>query len=378
MKKLLLVITVIILFLSDIHSQVQCKFIVYTKNINDSSVVYITGNHTLLGNWNPSSTPLRKINDTTWSREFQFNATQQLQYKFTLGSWEKEALSSQGKTISNFELTVQGDTTVFFSFTSWGTESRIKKGQITGKVRYHRNFNGKNILPRDIIVWLPPSYDSLKNKRYPVLYMNDGQNIIDPATSAFGIDWQIDESADSLIKIGSINELIIVGIYNTSKRSFEYSHSDLGNAYMKFIVTELKSYIDLTYRTLPDKNNTAICGSSLGGLISFMLLWEYNSFFSKAACFSPALKIDHLDYLAPIENYSGLKKDIKLYIDNGGKGVDKKLQPGIDQMLVALSELGYEMNKEILWIKDEEADHSESAWAKRVPAMLKFLFPASD
>ena len=73
----------------------------------------------------------------------------------------------------------------------------------------------REFLSRDIIVWLPPSYDSFPNKKYPVLYMQDGQNIFDPSTSSFGVDWQIDETADSLIKANSIEEIIIVGIYNT-------------------------------------------------------------------------------------------------------------------------------------------------------------------
>lgn len=378
MKKLLLVIVVINLVLPQVFSQVKCKFIVYTNKFSDSSVVYITGNHNSLGNWNPSSTPLVRLNDTTWSGDFYFAISQDLQFKFTLGSWEKEARSSDGKIFPNFNLKLESDTVLIFHFKDWGTESRINRGQITGKVCYHRNFNSKNILPRDIIVWLPPSYDSLISKRYPVLYMNDGQNIIDPATSAFGIDWQIDETADSLIKKGAIKELIIVGIYNTEKRSLEYSNGDIGNAYMKFIISELKPFIDTTYRTLPDKNNTAISGSSLGGLISFILVWEYDYVFSKAACFSPAFKIEQFDYIAPVKNYLGHKKDIKLYIDNGGKGIEAKLQPGIDQMLIALYKLGYKMNEDLLWIKDKEAEHNEAAWAKRVPEMLKFLFPARD
>lgn len=376
MKKLVLVIALINLVIPQVFSQVKCKFIVYTHKFSDSSVVYITGNYTSLGNWNPSLVPLIRLNDTTWYGEFYFDLSQALEFKFTLGSWEKEARSSDGKKLPNFNLKLKGDTVLMFTIKNWGTESQIKKGKITGKVYYHRNFESKNILPRDIIVWLPPSYDSLISKRYPVLYMNDGQNIIDPATSAFGIDWQIDETADSLIKNGSIKELIIVGIYNTEKRSLEYSQSDIGNTYMEFIISELKPFIDFTYRTLPDKNNTAISGSSLGGLISFMLVWEYDNVFSKAACFSPAFKIEQFDYVAPIENYFGSKKDIKLYIDNGGKGIDKRLQPGIDQMLIALSKLGYKMKEDLLWIKDQEADHNEAAWAKRVPEMLKFLFPA--
>lgn len=379
MKKFSIIILLILLIRVNINPQIKCTFIVYTENLNDSSVVYITGNNHLLGNWNPSLIQLYRINDSTWTREFEFEKYQKLEFKFTLGSWEMEALNSEGKKLSNIRSTIVSDTVLSFKFSNWGKEHNSFEGKITGDVRYHKNFAGtEDIFPRDIIVWLPPSYDSLTNKRYPVLYMNDGQNIIDPLTSSFGIDWQIDESADSLIKNKLITELIIVGIYNTNKRNLEYCNTSLGIAYMNFIVNYLKPFIDVSYRTLDDRNNTAICGSSLGGLISFMLVWDYDSVFSKAACFSPAFKIEQFDYVAPVEKYQGARKDIKLYIDNGGKGVDERLQPGIDEMLDVLLKKGYELGKDILWIKDYDAEHSESAWAKRVPAMLEFLFPAEN
>ncbi|MCZ7611033.1 MAG: alpha/beta hydrolase-fold protein [Ignavibacterium sp.] len=378
MKKFLLFISLIILSGIQLQSQVKCKFIVYSKISDKNSFIYITGNHQLLGDWNPSSIQLSKINDSTWSREFEFDKHRKLEFKFTLGNWEMEVLDSDGKKFSNFQINITNDTTLFFEFNNWGKEHSGFNGKITGKVRYHKNFIGSTITARDIIVWLPPSYDSLKNKRYPVLYMNDGQNIVDPLTSSFGIDWQIDEAADSLTKMHLINEIIIVGIYNSNKRNFEYSKTYLGDAYMNFIVGELKPFIDSTYRTLDNRKNTAICGSSLGGLASFMLVWEYDSLFSKAACLSPAFKIDQFDYVTLVENYSGAKKDIKFYIYNGGKGVDEKLQQGIDEMLKALLNLGYETKKDILFTKDNEAEHSESAWAKRVPEMLRFLFPVTD
>lgn len=378
MKKFLLFISLIILSGIQLQSQVKCKFIINSKISDKNSFIYITGNHQLLGDWNPSSIQLSKINDSTWSREFEFDKPGKLEFKFTLGNWEMEVLDSDGKKFSNFQINITNDTTLFFEFNNWGREHNDFNGKITGKVRYHKNFIGSTITARDIIVWLPPSYDSLKNKRYPVLYMNDGQNIVDPLTSSFGIDWQIDEAADSLTKMHLINEIIIVGIYNSNKRNFEYSKTYLGDAYMNFIVGDLKPFIDSTYRTLDNRKNTAICGSSLGGLASFMLVWEYDSLFSKAACLSPAFKIDQFDYVTSVENYSGAKKDIKFYIYNGGKGVDEKLQPGIDEMLKALLNLGYETKKDILFTKDNEAEHSESAWAKRVPEMLRFLFPVTD
>ena len=143
---------------------------------------------------------------------------------------------------------------------------------------------------------------------------------------------------------------------------------------MDFIVSKLKPFIDAEYRTLTDCENTAIAGSSLGGLISFMLVWNYPQVFSKAACLSPAFKIQELNYVDSIACYSGTKKALKLYIDNGGIGLESELQPGIDEMIVALQNNGYVLCKDLFWSVDPNAIHSESAWAQRIWQPLVYFF----
>ena len=151
-------------------------------------------------------------------------------------------------------------------------------------------------------------------------------------------------------------------------------YTSLGYTYMDFLVNKLKPFIDSEYRTLPDAENTAVAGSSLGGLITFMIAWNYPDVFSKAACFSSALKIQDLNYVDTVVNYSGTKKEIKLYIDNGGKGLESELQPGTDEMIVALQNKGYELGKDIIWYVDKNAFHSEIAWAERIWRPLIFFF----
>ncbi len=376
MKKYLLIISLII-FNQLLYTQTKVEFIVTALGLTDTENVFVTGNQTALGDWNPGLISLDKINDSTWNKTFIFPVNSALEFKFTKGSWGKEALDQDGKIPKNIILNVVKDTNITYRITNWSDTRPKVSGKITGNVKYHPSFKGKNILPHDIVVWLPPSYDSIPNKKYPVLYMHDGQNIFDPSTSSFGVDWQIDETADSLIKTKSIEEIIVIGIYNTYKRRVEYTHTDTGYAYMKFIVNELKPFIDCTYHTLPDRENTAVGGSSLGGLISFMMLWEYSDIFSKAACLSPAFKIEstyNLDFVYPVKNYAGPKKDIKIYVYNGGVGLEEELQPGIDEMLAALKDKGYELDKDMLWIKDNSAEHNEAAWAKRVYQFLEFFF----
>ena len=354
------------------QSKIEIRVI---STLPQNQKVFITGNTPELGNWNPDKISLNKVNDSTWSKVFEFMEGKTIEYKLTLGSWEKEALNEKGKKPGNNILKISDDTVLVFNITNWGYSQTNISGQITGNVRYHKNFKGRSVLPRDIIVWLPPSYDSLPDKYYPVLYMHDGQNIIDPLTSSFGVDWQIDEVADSLIGARSIQEIIIVGIYNTEKRGNEYNKTKLGQAYVNFIIEELKPFVDSTYKTLPDCKNTTVCGSSSGGLISFIMAWENPDVFSKTACFSPAFKISNIDYVAPVKKYIGTKKDLKIFIYNGGVGLEEQLQPGIDEMMLVLKEKGFVESKDLLFIKDSSAEHNESAWAKNVYRFIEYFFP---
>jgi len=378
MKKILAYFILILLLNIQSFAQIKVKIIVTSNNVSETEKIFITGNKPELGSWDPGIISLEKENDSTWSKEFYFSKGAGIELKFTKGTWNNEALNEDNGIPGNTNLTVFRDTIIYFNINNWANSHKQISGQITGDVKYHKNLIGKNILTRDIIVWLPPGYNSLTNKYYPVLYMQDGQNIFDPSTSSFGIDWQIDETSDSLIKAKSINEIIIVGIYNTSRRSSEYNNNDTGYAYINFIINTLKPFIDSTYRTLSDKNNTAIGGSSLGGLISFIAAWEHPDIFSKAACLSPAFKISDIDFVKTVKAYTGLKKPIKFYIDNGDIGLEKRLQPGVDEMLSVLRDKGYVDGKDIYCFQDFNADHNEATWAKRVYKFLEYFFPYSN
>lgn len=247
------------------------------------------------------------------------------------------------------------------------------QAQITGEVRYHRQLAGEGLRPRDVIVWLPASYASETNRHYPVLYMHDGQNIIDPATSFLGVDWGIDETVTRLAAEKKIPELIVVGAYNTADRTDEYgANPELTRRYMDFVVGPLKSLIDAHYRTLPDREHTAVMGSSMGGLISFLLAWEHPDVFFGAGCVSPAFTVGN--WVDEVAAHDGPAKPIRLYLDNGEKGLEAELQKGCDRMLDVLPRKGFEMGKNLDWFKDAGAEHNEPAWAARVWRPLEFLF----
>lgn len=357
------------------QTEVSITFEVFTKDLNADEAVYITGNDNLLGNWQPEVVSLDEIVKSKWVKNFSFPRGKKLEFKFTRGSWIKEALNDDGTIPSNYSFIVWSDTTISLKINLWSDQIERKiEGQITGFVEYHRNFSGSGIKARDIVVWLPPEYSSESDRRYPVLYMHDGQNIVDPSTSSFQVDWQIDEAADSLIKQKLIEPLIIVGIYNTPQRNNEYSENDTGYAYMNFIVDSLKPFIDRNYRTKPDRQNTANGGGSLGGLISFILAWQYSEIFSKAFCFSPAFKIDRYNFVDNVLSYSGKKKEINLFICNGDDELDTRLQTGVDEMLNALTKNGYKERTDFYYVKAKSSQHGERDWSKNIPRALIYLF----
>ena len=350
-------------------------FILTSPDLPSATAVYITGSAEQLGAWNPDKVKMEPRGDHTWSKEISISRPVSIEYKYTLGTWEREAADANGSPLANFVVDVSRDKTVKDTVLFWtkGGRQRVNHGQITGTVRYHRGLRGAGIQDRELIVWLPPDYEADKTRRYPVVYMQDGQNIFDPVTSAFGVDWSIDETADDLIRKKLIEPLIIVGIYNTGDRMKEYTPGAKGTAYMNFVVKTVKPFIDATYRTKTDRKNTIVGGSSAGGIISFMLVWEHPDVFSKAICMSPAfqsLSPGGWDYARVIQKSNDRKKDVFFYIDNGGIGLDSQLQPGIDALLTALKSKGYKEGKDFVFVRDPNAKHSEADWAKRFPRAL--------
>jgi len=241
---------------------------------------------------------------------------------------------------------------------------------VIGNVEYHRKvfsrFMDKKL---DFFVWLPPGYNADNSKSYPVLYMHDGQNLIDPKIAFAGNDWQVDETATRLIKEYKIKEIIVVGIYNTKDRLEEYSDTEKGEKYLKFIVDELKPFVDAKYRTQNDSKNTAIIGSSMGGLISFIAAWKNPEVFSMAGCMSSAFYYNDEKVFKMIDEYEGPRKHIKFYIDHGEDGLLRG-----QKMFCKLTQLGYIIGTDIDYFYARGAEHNEKEWANRLERPLLFFF----
>ena len=250
----------------------------------------------------------------------------------------------------------------------------------TPDLRRHDGFASAYLGARDIVVWLPKEYDG--ETRFPVLYMHDGQNLFDPET-AFrkGRHWRVGETAGELIAGGRIEPLVIVGINNTGQRRLqEYTPTRdprLGGGgasdYGRMIVEELKPYIDENYRTLPDGANTAIGGSSLGGLVTLYLGLTYPRVFSKLAVLSPSVWWDRRAILRLVRQ-TRAKPPLRIWVDMGTAEGRRGLEDA-RLLKAALVGAGWEIGRDLHYAEYEGATHSEEAWAARVGPVLEWLFP---
>lgn len=336
----------------------------------DSAQVFIVGNHDLLGDWNPGRVPLTRQPDGAWVGSLQFPTGTFIEYKITLGAWDREALRGDGSVPPNSRHVVRGDATLVIPVPAWKQGTPPIPGGVTGTVHTYSAMAGEGLLPRDIHVWLPPGYDR-STEHYPVLYMHDGQQVFDPATASFGVDWQIDETATTLIGRGALRRLLVVAVNNTEDRYPEYSDTEQGAAYRRFLIGTVKPFVDRTYRTLPDRDHTAVMGSSMGGLASFLLAWYHPDVFSMAGCLSPAFFAPDLRKAAK-EPPPG--QPVRLYVDNGGIGLERWLQAGCDRMVDILQRKGLVVGENLVWFQDIRAEHNEAAWAKRAWRPLCFMF----
>jgi predicted alpha/beta superfamily hydrolase len=343
--------------------------------IGNEEQIFVSGNHAYLGEWHPGQVALNKLNDTLWEGIFLFPKDTLLEYKFTKGDWNLEAVNDDGSVPPNNKVHLTKDTNLIYKLEKWKDQIEIGPGTITGDFEIIEEFQAKELKNRNLTIWFPPEYKTNLDKRFPVLYVHDGQNVFDKRRSGYNMEWELDETADSLIKNNIVEPFIMVAIDNDGpNRSSEYSDCELGTKYRNFLINEVKPFIDSNYRTIPARESTANLGSSMGGLVAFILAWENPEIFSQAACFSPAFLYKDFNYLNNVSDYIGAKKDIQLYIDNGGVGLEKELQPGIDKMLSLLDKKDYLYN----WHLFGDAEHNEINWAKRTWIPLVQFYGIKD
>lgn len=228
--------------------------------------------------------------------------------------------------------------------------------------------------PRDVLVWLPPGYHHEPHRRYPVLYMHDGQNTFDPATSFIGRDWNVDGVATDLIHRGVIEPIIMVAIYNSPDRLHEYNPLERGSNYGHFIFSELMPAINAVFRTEGGRRN-AVMGSSMGGLISLALLWWYPHVYMGAACLSPSLWVLRRagGPAAWLRAHRTPSEPTRVYIDHGVAGVEGRGAPLAREAVTYLASQGI-AHPNVHYAAVRGGKHNEVSWGARVHKPLTFLF----
>jgi predicted alpha/beta superfamily hydrolase len=261
---------------------------------------------------------------------------------------------------------------------------------LTGNIQSHPEFESRILRNRrDVLVYLPRSYRRFSRHRYPVLYLHDGQNLFDAATSFAGVEWGVDETAQRLIAKRQIEPLIIVAVANTGEnRIHEYTPTKgaifesaleekrsqgLAKEYGRFLIEELKPFIDKKYRTKREAEFTGLGGSSMGGLVTLALGLWFPDFFNRLMVMSPAVWWDDEAILRMIEALD-CKLPLKIWLDTGTDEIGWERLAKVRDRLI---EKGWCPSVDLEYFEAKGAGHNETAWGARVGDTLRFLYPPS-
>jgi predicted alpha/beta superfamily hydrolase len=257
---------------------------------------------------------------------------------------------------------------------------------LPGQLLVHDDFHSEALgCQRTLVVYLPPGYGRDTRRQYPVLLFHDGQNIFDGRTSYVpGQYWRAKESADDLLANRLIEPLIMVAIYHGGeKRIHEYTPTrtrKLGgggaNLHAWMLVEELRPWLRDRYRILPQARHTALCGSSLGGLATLYLGLTHPQVFGRLGVMSPSVWWDHRVILKMLQTVQHPERQ-RMWLDIGTEEGNAPFGSTRDVRLLkaTLVSKGWREGRSLAYLEAEGADHSERAWAERLPAMLQYLFP---
>ncbi|MEO0513792.1 MAG: alpha/beta hydrolase-fold protein [Planctomycetota bacterium] len=363
------------------REMVEVSFLVDVPDSTpDDQIVYVSGSHPNLGGWQAAGLPLMRGDDGKYHGRAELLSGIEHEFKITRGTWGTVERDADDQDVPNRPFVAEADATLEVAVAEWVDKGLTEPGRqtVVGQSRLIAKFPSEHLeLPRDLIVYLPPSYDNpdQADARYPVLYLNDGQNLFNEATSFAGVEWRLDEALQQLIANDEIDPMIVVGIYNTENRTAEYTPGHSLDDYVMAVVKEIKPMIDKRYRTQPDFKHTSIGGSSLGGLAAIAIAHDYPEVFSQVVALSPWLSIDGKPAADLIAGELAFLSPVKVYFDMGDAPTDN-YPAGADPVAdaeafaVALDSAGVDYTFAVI----QGADHHEDDWAARIVDVLKLVY----
>jgi predicted alpha/beta superfamily hydrolase len=350
-------------------------------NTPGGTSIYIAGT---FNNWNPGDVHAVLTPLANGKYSITLNpAVGPVRFKFTRGGWSSTEGNASGGFQPDHVVTYTGlPQTVETAILSWEDLQNTSPDPGNGSVIILSNNFYMPQLNRTRRIWmyLPPDYMTT-SKKYPVLYMQDGQNLFDSATSLSG-EWEIDETLDELFAEGD-HGCIVVGIDNGGLHRIDeyspwanplYGGGGQGAAYMSFIVNTLKPHIDANYRTMPDREHTGIMGSSMGALISTYGIMEYQHVFSKVGAFSPSFWFAGNNSANHILGM-GKRNNIKAYILAGGQEPAYVLQD-VQKINTAMLQAGFDSSEMTIKIP-QDGQHAEWFWRREFADAYQWLFSGS-
>ncbi|MBN2805462.1 MAG: T9SS type A sorting domain-containing protein [Prolixibacteraceae bacterium] len=377
--KYLFFLPIIIFSFSAFAGKVTIRITALPANHPYDQPVYLAGS---INGWDPASEAYRLTlnEDQTYSIELETSGA--MAFKFTRGGWEMVEKGNGCAEIGNRNLNADNDSIYTATIINWAdlcsgghspSSTAAENVSIMDEAFYMPQFDRS----RRIWIYLPPDYET-SDQHYPVLYMHDGQNLFDAATSFAG-EWQVDESLNALIEAGAPAS-IVVGIENGgASRIAEYTPwsnpnygGGEGEKYVDFLVETLKPAIDARYRTLPDRENTGIAGSSLGGLISWYAGLKHQEVFGKIGVFSPSFWFSDSCYILAAETPQQF--DTRFYFVAGGKeGSDNEVVDACESMMSVMQNVGYSAQNMALSV-NPDGTHSEWFWRSEFPGCYRWLW----
>jgi predicted alpha/beta superfamily hydrolase len=353
-------------------------------NTPEHAKLFIAGD---FNNWNPEDAYYELVKKNNFfSKTMTMESGKTIYYKITRGGWETVEKNKDGTEINNRSATFTTKSQIIeINVENWrDMTEKPKEHTITGHVETIEHFPIPQLkTTRRVWIYLPPDYAN-SGKKYPTLYMQDGQNVFDAATSFVG-EWQADESLESLFKEGKCAGIIVVAVDNAgSDRMNEYSPwnnvsfgGGKGDKYSEFLALSLKPYIDSHFRTLKDKQFTGIGGSSMGGFISLYTALRYPDVFGKVMAFSTAFWFAKYPMREQIK-LTGAQPNMRVYLyvgtDEGDKPEMKETYVRDSREIYQLlGASGYAENN-LRIIVGENEQHNETAWAKQFPDAIMWLY----